>query len=181
MKPLEKCTLVIVTLLISLAFISCQIDRPGNHYHVPFINNSKDTIYILWMAKNDHYQSPHFHDTLLHSWDYNPLWSPEEYKSAPGEENTSAMSSDTPWEGIFHYQLDTLLIFVFNADALETFEWDFICENYLVEQRYDLSLEDLQSLDFKLYFPPTEAMKHIHMWPPYGTYDEHGGRKDKRN
>ena len=28
--------------------------------------------------------------------------------------------------------------------------------------------------DGEFIVPPTEAMKHIHMWPPYDTYDEHG-------
>ena len=87
----------------------------------------------------------------------------------------------TCYEADFGYSYDTLLIFVFNADTLDTFGWDYVREHYMVLQRYDLSLGDLQSVNFRLSFPPNDAMKHIHMWPPYGTYDENGNLIDGRS
>ncbi len=68
------------------------------------------------------------------------------------------------------------MVFVFNADTLETHGWDYAKEHNMVMQRYDLSLTDLQNLNWTLTFPPTEEMRNIKMWPPYGTYDEHGNR-----
>lgn len=35
---------------------------------------------------------------------------------------------------------------------------------------YDLTLEDLESLDFHLYYPPNERMSGVKMDPPYETF-----------
>ena len=83
---------------------------------------------------------------------------------------------------------DTMSFYIFDADTVDMYSWDTIIKYNMVLQRYDLSWQDFEERNESwrwtgawLYFPPTEAMKHIHMWPPYGTYDEHGRRKDKRN
>ena len=175
----------IVKLLIlglSLSCFSCDltIDGPNNHYHIPFTNNSADSIYAIWYGKYSHLMGDYFRDTLLWSYYYAPSYDPFVYKIGPGEENKGAISCLRAFEEVLPYEIDTLLVFVFNADTLDIYGWDTVCTYYKVEQRYDLSLEELQNLDFKLSFPPTEAMKHIHMWPPYGTYDEHGRRKDTK-
>ncbi len=73
---------------------------------------------------------------------------------------------------------DTISIYNFDSDTVDYYSWDTEVENNNILQRYDLGLNDLNDLlVFKytsiLYFPPTDAMKHIRMWPPYGTYDEH--------
>ncbi len=41
---------------------------------------------------------------------------------------------------------------------------------------YDMSLADAKHVYDKdcFAFPPTEAMRNIKMWPPYGTYDSLG-------
>ena len=58
-------------------------------------------------------------------------------------------------------------VFIFDSEILENIEWKEIRDNYMILKRYDLSLEDLQKLDFTLYYPPTEEMKDIKMYPPY--------------
>lgn len=176
MKKLNKPFTIVI--ILSTIICSCRVDKPDCHYHIPFTNNSYHTVYVDFHAKYWYTLLPHFRDTILHSYYPDPTRSPELHKTKPGEENIDAMSQDTPWEGTFKYELDTLLVFVFNADTLETRGWDYVRENYKVEQRYDLSLEDFQSVYFKLTFPPNETMKHIHMWPPYGTYDQLGRKKD---
>ena len=37
--------------------------------------------------------------------------------------------------------------------------------------RYDLKREDLERLHWTISYPPTEAMKDIHMYPPYETFE----------
>ena len=74
---------------------------------------------------------------------------------------------------------DTVSFFIFDSDSVDYYSWDTVVNKNMVLQRYDLSMFDLENLMFNkggsiLYFPPTEQMKHIHMWPPYGTYDENG-------
>jgi len=50
-------------------------------------------------------------------------------------------------------QLEVLMVFVFDAEVLETTPWDTVKSNYLVLKRYDLSLEDLQDMDWKIIYP----------------------------
>ena len=164
-------------------FCSCDMEFPGpeRHYDIPFKNNSNSSIYIVW--KPLYYNNNQPLDTLIYySNDPTQDCPNTTHKAEPGEENTRALHSYfDPWEKKFHstyYGFDTLVVVVYNADTLETYGWKLVCNNYI--QKYDLTLEDLQSVNFKLSFPPTKEMKHIHMWPPYGTYDNNGKQKDER-
>lgn len=62
---------------------------------------------------------------------------------------------------------DTLRLFLFHRDSVDYLGWDKIRDDYMVLVRYDLSQEDIYRLGFKIHYPPTEAMKGIHMYPPY--------------
>lgn len=78
--------------------------------------------------------------------------------------------------------VDTLSVYVFDIDTIALYSWDTVAKNNMVLQRYDLSLTDLEGMSIKdyysiLYFPPTETMKRIHMWPPYGTYNTNKSHK----
>ena len=63
---------------------------------------------------------------------------------------------------------DTLCLFIFDANTYNSYSWEEIKTNYMVLQRYDLSLSDFQKLNKQITYPPTEAMKEIKMYPPYG-------------
>ena len=73
--------------------------------------------------------------------------------------------------------IDTICVFVFETEVIKQYSWDSIRSSYLVLQRYDLSYEDVAYFNYEICFPPDEKMRHIHMWPPYGTYDENGRKK----
>ena len=62
---------------------------------------------------------------------------------------------------------DTLSIYLFHVDTLAKYSIDEIREDYKVLQRYDLSLEDLEHLDYKLSYPPDAKMSGVKMYPPY--------------
>ena len=171
---------IIIALLLSILFYSCFVDKPNEHYHIPFKNNADYSIYVYPSSKEQYHAFPSYQDTILQPYYRDPSMDTACYKTMPKEENLDAMFMMATYEYVFGYEYDTLLVFVLNADTLETLGWDTVRVYYKVEQRYDLSLQDLQDVGFKLSFPPTEAMKYIHMWPPYGTYDEHGQRKDKK-
>ena len=52
-------------------------------------------------------------------------------------------------------------------EDVDNLGWKYLSEHngYLV--RYDLRLNDLRLLNDTLYYPPTTAMRNIHMFPPY--------------
>jgi hypothetical protein len=59
------------------------------------------------------------------------------------------------------------MIFIFDGTTMDNTDWEVVKKDYLILQRYDLSLQDFQKLNWKIYYPPTPAMKDIKMWPPY--------------
>ncbi len=63
--------------------------------------------------------------------------------------------------------LDTLSIYFFHPDTLSTYSWDKIRDNYNILKRYDLSVEDLELLDYEIVYPPTPEMADIQQYPPY--------------
>jgi len=64
---------------------------------------------------------------------------------------------------------DTLSFFFFDADIIERYDWQIIRDNYMILVRYDFSQKDLQKLKWRIYYPPTEEMKDMKMYPPYGS------------
>jgi hypothetical protein len=83
----------------------------------------------------------------------------------------SVEGGSTPWEYRYEtrYPSDTMSLFLMSNDTLEKYEWDRVRDDYNVLIRYDLSVQDLYSLKFKVVYPPDERMADIKMWPPYGT------------
>ena len=173
MKTDKTILLTLIIITISVITNSCYKDRENRHYTIPFTNNTEKKLIVTRSYHPTWLPSLGYPDTLLFSWDPSigcPGFIVEPYE----ENNKSALFNTSFYESCFRADLDTLRIFVFDADTLEALGWETVREKYIVLQRYDLSLEDLQYLDFKLCFPPSEAMRDIHMWPPYGTYDEKG-------
>ena len=48
---------------------------------------------------------------------------------------------------------DSLIFFVFSVDTLNKYSWDEIREGYMVLKRYDLSITDLDSLNWTITYP----------------------------
>lgn len=46
-----------------------------------------------------------------------------------------------------------IMYFIYDANTLETVPWDMVVKNYLILKRYDLSLEDLQGMDWTITYP----------------------------
>ena len=175
MKLSKTISFAIALAIVVLTIHSCYVDREDRHYRIPYKNNTDRTIYVDFHVYWNWLPPLSYLDTTL------PCCDPRKNRVAtivePNAENPEACFSDSFYESSFgstRLGFDTLMVFAFDEDTLEFYGWDSVCAHYKVLQRYDLSLEDLQDLDFKLCFPPSEAMKHIHMWPPYGTYDENG-------
>jgi hypothetical protein len=104
-------------------------------------NNSNSTIYF-----NDSFAFP---DTTIRI-EYNPVDSPETNSIQPGATRSNRMRGS--WEGKFEFR-DTLMIFIFDETTLKTVPWDTIRKNYMILKRYDLSLEDLVRMDWRVTYP----------------------------
>ena len=170
MKTIKLILLTSITFLLS----SCVMDPIYSCY---FVNQSNCTVYSFF----NYYGL--YPDTLLPpdaSLDLN-------YPDNSGDTSVLWQDMCGIWD-VFDTSsgvVDTMSIYIIDADTVALYSWDTVVKYNKVLQRYDLSLSDLEGLNIKsyysfVYFPPTEAMKHIHMWPPYGTYDEHGRRKEKK-
>ena len=108
-------------------------------FKLKITKNSEKVIYFV-----DSYAYP---DT---SFDYNPIQCPEFFRVNPGD-TESDRTSDTR-EGEFEL-IDTLMIFIFDEETLKTVPWDTIQKRYMILKRYDLSLEDLQGMNWRITYP----------------------------
>ena len=80
--------------------------------------------------------------------------------------NRYSFHSSTTWEHNYSkLPQDTMSVFVFHSDTLATYSWEEVREEYKVLIRYDLSLDDLERLDFELSYPPDSRMQGVKMYP----------------
>lgn len=155
---------VIHSLLICCIFSSCVKQPHDGHLYLSFTNTSNNIVYVT---------------------DYYWIWS--DIMNDPGfridhpfhlsEEAHSVVSKTTrklniiayylTYEKIFTYT-DKYTVYVFSR-YLDPGDNKNFKECILV--RYELTLEDLVSLDFHLYYPPNEKMKYVKMNPPYETFE----------
>lgn len=149
----------IFVLLTLCVIISCRhIEDENHHYTITFYNKSDKEVYIS--------ESAEYPDTI-NVVNYHVLGMPEIYKIFPQGINKTACEIRETYETFFKYRNDTLMIYVFDAEVLERnqrYNYDAVL------QRLDVSLKDLQRLNWIITYPPTEAMKDIKMYPPYDTY-----------
>jgi hypothetical protein len=68
-------------------------------------------------------------------------------------------------ERISYLPLDTLSIYFFHPETLAAYDWNQIRNDYKVLKRYDLSIDDLTSLNFTVPYPPTAEMEGVKQYP----------------
>ena len=127
--------------------LSCRYTEDEfHHYTITFYNNSDQWVYVDW---SNRYQA------RLSTPMNGVLYSPDVYKVAPHSYNKRALEIRGYWEdylvSIPKYELmDTLMIFVYDANMLETTKK----YNYeAVLQRIDVTLEDLRKSNWVISYP----------------------------
>ena len=144
-----------------------DIILPGEHATLVFENNIMETIYVVGEILNEGI------------YDYNTkqmsIGLPKEaceiapnsinYHTAPIHGSGLAYS----YEEVFSKMKNAkkCLIYVVPFYSTEDvnkplFDYKLVC--------YELTFDDLVSLDFHLYFPPNEKMKNVKMDPPYESF-----------
>ena len=58
------------------------------------------------------------------------------------------------------------MIYIYNKETLKNHTLQEIYENYLVAARYDLSLDDVKILNYRIPYPPTEDMSEMKIYIP---------------
>lgn len=83
-------------------------------------------------------------------------------------EKISIAGGSLPWKRIFDTSVptDTLSLIIIHFDTLSSLPWDEIRTEYKILKRYDLSLADLERINFTIVYPPDESMEGIKMFPP---------------
>ena len=144
--------------ILSLLLISsaCE-DTFGEKFYTIFIdNNSSKTVYFYTYDEFSEIQYP---DTILPSTNPGP--------TILGSGARFYIRDRKPWpELINELSSDTLSIFFFADNIYEDSSWSAISNQYLILKRYDLSIDDLERINFKVPYPPDETMEGIQMYPP---------------
>jgi hypothetical protein len=151
-------SLILFLLIGFVISTSCSCcDGPKGHYSINIINNSENAIFF--------YGGNAYPDTTI--LDQNPSSGGDLSYKINGK-TAKIMGYRDPIELRFkHSQTDTIVFFLFDANTLETMPWDIVMKKYLILQRFDVSLQDMQRLNWTITYPPTVEMKDIKMYPPY--------------
>jgi hypothetical protein len=130
---------LVYKMLLVLSLSSCKNDYYD--FRLKVVNNSNKSIYA------DYYQS--YPDTTLAA---NSKFGNFDKKVNPN--GTITLGRGGTWERAFKEDIQQkILVFIFDASIVENTPWDTIRSKYLVLKRYDLTLKDLDSLNFKAAYP----------------------------
>lgn len=139
---------ILILNVISL-LISCNAKNTDNcHMIITVVNKTDKTIYV---ANSDGYPETDFTKLIG-----NPLKFPTSHKVESNESSRGAVlkSYGTCYEYIYKNSIpsDTMLVYVFDGPTLENKGWDYIKKNNLVLKRYELTLKDLDSLNWTITY-----------------------------
>ena len=158
---MRKC-LFLYLLIVMLCKCSCDDD----HWSIDIYNNSEKTIFT-----NNGWHYPD--TTFAVNYVFDPFYNDKKDTAnktqwaKPFQKCITYVGRHSTWESNFKYENDTVMIFIFDGDVIGNVDWEIVKKDYLILQRYDLSLQDLQKLNWKVDYPPTEAMKEMKMYPSY--------------
>ena len=153
---------VITILLFEIMAISCDPAYFKNncHSYIKFTNNSNIDICIDRIFS--------FTDTTI--YDINPLRHGQIIKARTNGRGIGLLSSCL--ESVFvDVPCEYISIFIFDANFMKQNlnDENFRINETMALQRYDLSIDNLNSLNWIIPYPPTEAMRYIKMYPSYNV------------
>jgi len=154
MRNLKNVIKLSVILLVCTAATCEKRESENCHTSIRFSNKTTRDLYVRSYPLFVHHPDP---------FDISRL--PRPRKVGAGEiDNRDAMLQSFCYENSFS---DTMFVYVFDAMVIRHRPWEVIARDYLVLQRYDLTLEDLQRLNWRITFPPDERMRNVKMYPPF--------------
>lgn len=150
---------LLVTLFITFLFLtsgSCNKNPLVEEFYTITIDNeSRKSIYFY---PYDMFSAIQYPDTTLPSIDPRA--------TILGANARFYIDKREPWIKEFNMLVaDTLSIFIFDSEVYENADWSEIRDDYNILKRYDLSLEDLEQIDFTVTYPPDASMQGVKMYP----------------
>ncbi len=116
-------------------------------------DNSDDRLKINNKSTKNiyHYWQTNYPDTIIAN--YNPLLAPKFYKISSQKTNSIVLHRST-WEQKFECCIpsDTLQIFIYDEQVLESTPWEEVRENHLILKRYELSYQDILDRNWVIEF-----------------------------
>ncbi len=160
--------ILIIAVLVSVC-LSCNKILPGEHATLAFENNSSDTIYVVGGILNQGVDDYNSKKISIGRPKENCEVAPNSinYDTAPIYGSGVAYS----YENVFSKTktAERCLVYVVPFYSTENiggnkplYDYKLVC--------YELTFDDLVSLDYHLCYPPDEKMQHIKMDPPYETF-----------
>ena len=147
--------------LILFVFTQCEKFPMDRRYSL-YLKNNADYPIVYFTAININPLPSVYPDTTLRS---DSLLMEAKIQSG---ENMDLWARDVRIKDLFDdLPGDTLSIYLFHIDTLKNNTWADVQAGYKILKRYDLSLEDLEHLDYKLNYPPDAKMSGVKMYPPY--------------
>lgn len=142
-----KMNILILVITFSLLNHACGDKEDICHKTIVFNNTSINSLYVV--------SSSAYPDTSTFAGIPNPALNPNFTKVLPNEKNTQVLWRRDCIELAFKDLIpsDTLMVYVFDANLLENTPWDTVKENHLILIRYDLSLEDLNGINWLINYP----------------------------
>lgn len=131
----------LVIIFVGFICTAYQCASDDCHKTIQFINNSQKEIYI----------SPgSYPDTSFYYKFPNPNRNPNIYRVKPGERNGNGLWD---WD-CYEYNIahNYVIIYVFDAEVLETIPWDTIGKYYMVLKTYHPTLEEMENNNWTITY-----------------------------
>lgn len=149
---------IILYFLAVLLVMSTACTKKDIHREIKIRNNSDKGIYFQDRVIYEN-SEPRFIS------DYNPALSKLNFYCAAKESNI--IWTRSTFEGDFNRGAKYLQIIIFDEDVIYTVPFDTVRKYDMTLKRYNLTLENLQDLNWTVYYPPTESMRYINQSPPF--------------
>jgi hypothetical protein len=129
-------TNILIVLWIMLCSASCEpwVDHV---YSIKIQNNTNDT--LLFFESYSYPDTTITQSKPILKWIY-----PKDY---------SYLDSKKDWDEVLVPPKDTISIFILSKDTIDKYRWNEIRIDYNILKRYDLSLEDLQRMNWTISYP----------------------------
>lgn len=136
--------IIVLLCVIMLCSNSCEKPPFVDYFYDIIVTNSSRSDIRVYLA--DEFASKQYPDTTL------PNSKPALQKAPVGK--SCYFDSKTPWEeNLKKLPADTLSIFFIDHAVYENEPWDSVRLHYKILKRLDLSIDDLNALNYKIAYP----------------------------